>query len=336
MESLHPMPSCRQRSMPDGSPGYEKCPYDTNVQDPELTRVTEGNILGALMRFVGGYKPKNQLWSRSRMSAMSSPGGWIEFGWAHMARSNGVDIIHDIATQLPEIAAFAWGEEAARLRDKAYVETVLRKARGTGSMPTELDWLVAGWHQISRRGDVQDVYLRRWFNDIVAPVLKWMSSKGLRHGRTLAAGTRMRNSSGSWLKHLIRRVAELGEAAGVQKALSEYEKWKDPKMEKPKRRSGRIRYVNETPAFQVARIGRVDPDQIDWAPEGPPPILEDPAGWIPTSGDSPGSALVGGVGAKANWKVIGIAALAAAGLGTAAYFLLKGKKKKKRGRRKRR
>ena len=74
--------------------------------------------------------------------------------------------------------------------------------------------------------------------------------------------------------------------------------------------------------------GEDDVDQADLSQ-----LLEDPAGLIPTSPDSPGTAIVNGT----NWKVIGLAALAAAGLGTGVYFLFyKKKRKKKRKKRRKR
>ena len=318
------MPVCRvDRS------DFEKCPYDAYIQDPELERATKGSLMGSLIRMVGGYLKRKPNWSRTRIAAHSTPGGWLEFGWAHLARTKAAELFSEIAKQLPDLARQAWGDEqAAKMRDKAWLVSQLKAASGTGRVPPELNWLIAGWHKISQLGAVQDLYLRLWFDDFVKPVLRWMDKNNYKHGTTLSAGVRLHNSSVDWFEHLQRRTREQGEGSGTLMAVSDYAKWRTPKMTKSKDRKDRMKAIYDKEFGDISRIGRVSPDQISWSEFGGLPTLrEKDSGLIPPS-DVPVLLPL------RDWRVLAVAGVVV-GLGIGAYYLWlrepkKGKKRRRR------
>jgi hypothetical protein len=281
-----------------------QCPLDMGGRDPELERVTADSLAGALVRLVGGYDPGSATWSRTGVSCQVF--GGLELGFAHLARGNAAEALAAIATRAPDLAGQAWGDRAGELARNA--ADVVAQFNGRTSVPSGYAWLPEGWAAIAYRGEVGAIYADVWWREIVAPVTKWMQGAGLRQRRTLAAGVRLRNTSGAWLDKLKARVSSLGEAAGVTATLQEYGQ------------PDRTAKINDWPAFQ----GAIDtwPEASD-LPYATGPAVQRPI--LPVGRETLGGALSGV--RREVWIGLGAAAGLAVVVGLAVYL--------RRGRRRR-
>lgn len=214
-DPIHPVPECAQMT------GRQQCPRDMSTEDTALETVTAGSLAGALVRLVAGWDPGRRTFSRTSRSFQIFKG--LELSWMHAAGSNAAEILWRIATMLPTVAASAWGQdEALKMQNRNYVDGIIAQFKGQTAMLPQYDWLSAGWAWASARGDVQQLIVNWYFGDIVKKAMDWMMANGLTQARTLAAGTRARNTSGTQLQKLKDAVASQGEEAGVQSFLQGY------------------------------------------------------------------------------------------------------------------
>lgn len=199
--------------------GFLQCPPDWHRKDPGLEAATEGTLGGALVRLVGGYNPANSKWSRTRHSAQLSRN--LELGWSHMASRKKVqsddaqELIHKIAREYPESAARAWGDVfAAKLADRAFVDDVfgLFDERKLLSMDPRAQKLIDGWNVISKTPQGSRAYAEKYWDEVVIPMAREMQKRSWNQKRTLAAATRMRNTSIRWTTKLFRHPGTEQEA----------------------------------------------------------------------------------------------------------------------------
>jgi hypothetical protein len=329
---LHPVPACTQVG------SWQRCPQsDFKGRDNAFEAATAGSILGGSIRLVAGYDPTSRTFNRTPIAYQITEGG-PELGFAHMAHrskggslvGNAGQVVTDIAQQLPQVAAAAWGaDEAARLRDGNYVNSLLDSE--IGGHKAQNDWFLAGWNWANQRPDVRAVQTARWYNDIALPAISWAMQNNITDGRTIAAAIRMRNSSATQLSRLKEAVATLGESGGRMKALNDYghpdrtakiESWPE--------------FRNSVPPYpslgdvQYGAAGPVPPAPGGQVPGPGVPVEGQPAVYAPAA--TGWGAL--STGAKA---AIGIAAAAAiGGVGFLAYRMIGQKKPKKRRKRRRR
>lgn len=319
---LHPVPECFDVG------NRVQCPRDYMQKDPMLEQATEGTLAGALIRIIAHYRPETGVWSRQSKSYQVF-NGLDGLSWMHAARSNAADVLQQIAVNLPEVAAYAWGpQQAERMKFKEYDEGLVDEYP-KGTHPQEKDWLLAGWHAIAGRPDVQRVITNWWWEDNVTKVLKWMEAEGLSRKATLAAGVRVRNTSHTLFNQLKKAVAELGEDIGVEQFMSTY---KDGDY---------LSILKEWPVLQGDIITWPTPDDIQWpaaegvpsggAPSGNGEVPSGngdvaPAGW--------GNGTVPPVTTKTStWKKVGYVAggLSLAGLlGLGIWMAVKPKRRRRR------
>jgi hypothetical protein len=317
MSPNHPIPPC-ELVFND----HEQCPRDFNVRDPELVRVTQGSLLGAIIRLVGGYNPSTGLWSRTRISCQMNR--WLELGWAHLSTVDNVaDFLFALATRLPQVAEFAWGEEGRKFAQLSYCTAFVQRFREQKVLPQGLEWFTAGWYQIAVRGDVQRVYLEEWWNHIAQP-MTWMQAQGFKSKRLLAAATRARN--GSDYPECKKLVDAEGEKLGLERFLTWWE---------GEGKSDRVAALRSWPEFEGDVEKWPTPDDINW---GTALVWPETSGAVSASSGQPS---VSGSGGGFSWRNIPTWAKWTGGivgglglLGTAGWFLL-GKKKSPRRRRRR-
>jgi len=324
---LHALPQCK--TLAPGKPSERQlCPPDMHIRDEELERVTDGSLAGCIIRLVAGYNPEKGTFSRTRYSYQLFSG--LELGWAHAAcdAGGGAEVLTAIANKLPDVAAWAWGpDEAAKLKSEDYAQQVCDSFKNLDAQPQAGNWMLAGWHAIAGRGDVQNVYAEWYWDDVVNDVIKWMQDKGLRSARTLGAATRMSNTSRVQFKRLREAVETYGEQEGVTRALEGYG------------HPDRTEKLNTWPCFQGQIRSWPSPSDLKWSasaevpkPEGMPVLPTEPGQTAPPAVTNvPGirGALAKGLDAakKHPWAIAAI--LAAGGIAVAAV-LLKGKKKKRK------
>lgn len=287
------------------------------------------SLLGNVVLLVAGYNPENGTFERTRSSCQFFSG--LELGWSHLAGNGTARFLNNLATQLPEVARYAWGEEAARFANLDQAKAWCDSIKDANSLPAGLEWFTAGWYQIAPRGDVQEVYLRSWAKPHLEDVVSWMSANGLRQRQTFAAGVRARNS-GADFTELKSRVAKLGE----QNGLSGFLDWWGTQS-----KTSRANAVRTWQAFK-GELGAGELDEaalistIDFGTAAPvwpsisSPVAVSPGAPLVTQTSGGGS--IAGM-SKRNLLIIGgaIAAVGAAWAGV--YFLLPGKKKRRKGRR---
>lgn len=246
-----PLPEC---TLLEAGTGGERtqCPQDMGTKDPELERVTANSLLGATVRLVGGYTPRTGKWSRTRISYMifgRTSGDGLVLGWSHLAGSNAAEVLQAIAVRLPDLARQAWPDHWKELQTKEGSRAVVARFRGLTKQPSDMDWLLAGWSALSPSGPVQNVYAETWFKDHAAPIISWMKANGLKEALTFALGCRMRNSGK--FDSLRRSVSSLGEMAGVEAILSDYE-------------PDRVQKLNSWPEFQGEIEKWPEPSDLQW------------------------------------------------------------------------
>jgi hypothetical protein len=200
--------------------GHEQCPADYRTRDPEFVRVTEGSLLGAIVRLVAGFNPADQTFSRTRISCQVFKG--LELGWSHLAGNKTARFLQAIAVQLPEVARYAWGEQGAQFAQLSFATSFCDSFKGLLSFPQGTEWFTAGWYQIAARGDVQNVYLAQWADPHLTEPIAWMQANNLRSRALLATAVRTRNS-GAPFTNLKQSIATLGEANGLASFLASYD-----------------------------------------------------------------------------------------------------------------
>ena len=315
MANPHPVPKCVTVM------GHDQCPKDYGSRDDELERVTEGTMMGALIRVVAKYDPYNHTFDRTRICFQIFKN--LELGWAHMSGGSGgnsADILYDIANRLPNAAAFAWPDHAEQMKRRSYCDQIAADYKHKLKQLPEYNWLLAGWHQIAPYGDVQSGYTERWYKDIASKGVNWMRANGYKSRRVLAAAVRARNTSGTQLGRLQSLVREQGEEKGLQSFLVEYDhpklsravwewgifdgsidKWPEPSdIPWPRSETAILPAVETVPMAKR-------PD-IEYTSQGP--------GWKDRIVELPWK-----------WIAVGAGVLAAAGAGVAGVIYLRRKRK---------
>lgn len=313
-EPLHPIPPC-ELVFND----HEQCPLDWHVRDPELARVTEGSLLGAIVRLVGGFDPKTQRWSRTRISCQIN--GWLELGWAHLSTIDNVArFLTAIATRLPEVATWAWGDKGRELAQLGASTAFVTTFRGRKDLPDGAEWFTAGWYQIAVRGDVQQVYLSEWWSHVAGP-MSWMQGRGYKLKGLLGAAARARNSGPDY-DELKRLVDAEGEALGLQRFLA----WWDANG-----KSDRAEAIRTWPEFQGEITSWPTVNDLDW---GTALVWPETSGAVAVSSGAPGVAGASVWGRVPKWaRWAGVATVGAAALAGGAWLLLGGKKRKRKRKR---
>lgn len=313
----HPIPPCELVL------GHEQCPKDYKARDPELARVTEGSLLGGLVRFVAGFDPSAQTWSRTRISCQIND--WLELGWAHMSTiGNVAQLLNAIALRLPEVAVYAWGDKGRELAQLGFATSFVTEFRDKRALPAGAEWFTAGWYQIAVRGDVQRVYLDEWWPHVAQPIA-WMQANGYKSRQLLAAAVRARNTGPDFDK-LKQLCAASGEALGLQQFLVWWE---------GEGKEDRAQVVRSWPIFQGEITAWPQPSDLDW---GTALVWPEVSGAVAVTSGQPSvdASSSGGVwGRVPTWaKWAGGAAAGAAALSGLAWLAFGGgKKKRKRKRR---
>lgn len=200
----HPVPSATRKW------GYDHLPDVFHKPDPQWERITDTGSFGAgLCRLVSGWN--GQYFSRG-------PDSWISLdtysiGFAHWWADTARELLDDICTRRPDLAAFAWGEEAAKaMTDPNWLMELAPPKRGKMAHDKKLDWLVAGWYAVARHPDVIRICVEEWLDNYVPAGLALMSEYGWRKGTSLAGLVRITNSRGdAGMRRLIKKaIARVG------------------------------------------------------------------------------------------------------------------------------
>lgn len=204
--------------------GLTQCPPDHDVADPVLEAMGQGSLAGLLVLLIAGWDRSTRRVSRPRWSAQIS--GDLELGWAHAATVGkswmGRDVIRELARQLPELSATAWGADFAnRLKTDAFSNEVIDLFLNQKALPEDprAMLLIQGWNALSKTAPGQRVYASEWFRSKVYPMRREMEERGWTKIKTLAALTRLRNSG---RQHMILNRTSLGEEAAVEAGLKDY------------------------------------------------------------------------------------------------------------------
>jgi hypothetical protein len=139
----------------------------------------------------------------------------MELGWAHASMTNSWQLLGSIATELPQVAQFAYGDLAKSFPDPAWQKRMYREVKGRVDHSSKYDPYIAGWSQICGRADVQALYTREWFKEFVQPAIDAMKARGARSCRLLGLGARMLGSKPtniSILEDAIDRYGDTDEA----------------------------------------------------------------------------------------------------------------------------
>lgn len=163
-EPQHPFPALAW-NQGDDKPAYYRIPNDWRVRDAHLDALTNtGSVIAAWVRLLAGRR-SDGTYSRTPESAITldtlSLG--IDHRWARYLPER----FAEIARRCPELAAWAWGDDGARLLlDEAWLSKWLGDVKG--KHPRELwpgrsweclEWLVAGWHEIARHPHVLRIWI---------------------------------------------------------------------------------------------------------------------------------------------------------------------------------
>lgn len=308
MTPLHPVPPCQLVQ------GHEQCPADYRTRDPEFVRVTQGSLLGAIVRLVAGYEPSDQTFSRTRISCQTFEG--LELGWSHLAGNKTARFLNAIALQLPEVARYAWGEQGAQFAQLSFATSFCDQFKGKLSFPAGTEWFSAGWFQIAPRGDVQNVYLAQWADPHLTDAIAWMQANGLRQRQTLATAVRTRNSGAPFTK-LKETIASLGEQAGLAAFLASYDQERANKIRTWPEFQGQI---DEWPTLAELNFGSSAPV---WPEVAAPVEISQTAPPIAKTGAS----------AKPKWLWLSLAGAGVLGAAGVAWWALSRKPKRRRRRR---
>jgi hypothetical protein len=198
---LHDLPPATEKW------GYDHLPMVWEKKDPQLEAMTSnGNFEAGLVRLVSGWDGRD--FSRG-------PDSWISLdlysiGIAHWWSDTAPKILDEICTRCPELAAFAWGEDAAKaMMDPRWLEELHPPKRGKMPHDRSLDWLLAGWYAIARHPDVIRVCVDEWLDSYTPAGIELMIKYRWEKGTTLAGLIRMTNSRGSGgMKSIIRKAID--------------------------------------------------------------------------------------------------------------------------------
>jgi hypothetical protein len=192
-----------------------------HTPDQNLESATAGTLAGAIVRLVAGYDPEKRTFSRTSRSFQINDK--IDgLSWMHAARSNAKELLHTLATNMPEAAIEAFGRDGAELLRSDGVIGVVDSFDGFDEVPPGTEWLISGWHHLTSRPDIQQKIADWYWYDIVHGPISWMQNNGLTSRRTLAAAVRARNTSGTQLQALKDSVSQYGETDGVTRFLQGY------------------------------------------------------------------------------------------------------------------
>ena len=240
--------------------GHEQCPKDYHARDPELVRVTAGTLMGALVRLIAEYNPETGNFSRTRISCQINK--FLELGWAHLSMSEQVArFLTTLATTLPEVAAYAWGDNGKQLAQGGYALAFTQQFLGKTVLPDGAEWFTAGWFQIAPRPDVQDLYTRFLWEGHGARVVSWMKANGYDSAQLLATGVRAANSGKfddgkNPDRSLVHLVKEFGPDQGLKSFWSNV--WQaDNDLD-------RLKAVQTWPEFQGKVTSWPSPDDLNW------------------------------------------------------------------------
>lgn len=204
LEPQHPVPAAARKW------GYDHLPLVYDRRDPQATAMTEGSVAGSLLRLVGGFDRERETWSRAWDSWISLD--TYSIGVAHWWAETAPGLLARIAREEPILAAWAWGDDGAKLLDDP---DKLRALTGTqrGKMPhrAELDWLLAGWYEIARHPRCVAIQADHWLGNYARKAWERMERYGWHRASSLAALARMANSGG--LRHIDAARKRLGSRA---------------------------------------------------------------------------------------------------------------------------
>lgn len=306
--------------------GHEQCPRDYRARDPELARVTEGSLMGSLIRLVGRFEPSDQTWERTRSSCQINK--YLELGWAHLSTvGNVARFLNALATELPDVAVYAWGDNGTQFQQYGYAQAFCEQFVGLTSLPAGADWFVAGWYQIAPRPDVQRLYTRQWWDQHGVRVVSWMQANGYDSGRLLATGVRASNS-GKFddAAHSTRSLKHLVAQYGPEEGLTAF--WRN--VWEADNDTWRLNAVKSWPEFQTKVTRWPDPSDLDW---GSSTIWPELSGAVATSSGAP--SVSGTTGSTTKWIEWAAGAAVGAALLGGIGWLVFGRPKRKRRRRRR-
>ena len=210
-EVLHPVPTKTSKW------GYDHLPWVYKVPDPHFVDVTStGSLEAGLVRLVAGYSARNNSFSRGPDSWMSLD--TYSVGFAHLWAETAPDMLAKVASRHPRLAEYAWGQYGAGVMKDA---DTMRRITGTrkGEVPhrSDLDWLLAGWHEIARHPDVLRVHVEHWLLKYVDEALVYLRYRGWQRRTTLAGLVRVNNSGG--MRRLFDRAVKETNGAGEDEVL---------------------------------------------------------------------------------------------------------------------
>jgi len=162
---MHPMPWYHRRwGYMHGYPyPLEKWPS----KDEQFRILTEkkpceiGAWLATMLRFVSGYKPSSETFSRGLDSTISldTLSLWVVHYWAGTMPKLFVKIVE----KLPVVASLAWPAELIEtMRSEKTLSRFLGKTRGKTPHDARLNDFVAGWFAIARLPEVIEIFLEEW------------------------------------------------------------------------------------------------------------------------------------------------------------------------------
>jgi len=186
------------------------------------------------MRLISGYKPDKRTFSRG-------PDSWISLdtfsiGFAHWWAKTAPKILSRVARGLPELSAWGWGEDTAtNMANLSWLVKQIIPRKGKQLHDPKYDWILSGWHQISRHPEVIRICVEEWLSSYTETVDKVMDKYGWEKARTQAALYRVSNSRGSYgMKKLVKKARSMSPSRGeldVMQTLFESESLYD----KPRR-----------------------------------------------------------------------------------------------------
>jgi len=250
--------------------GYDHAPDVFNKVDNQWKQITgDGSFVSGLLKLVSNYKGEGKF-SRG-------PDSWISLdtvsvGIAHWWAQTMPALFVRFAREKPEIAKWAWGEEAAEaMKDPQFLVKHLNAKRGKGPHNKKFDWLLSGWYEIARHPEIIQICADQWLNSYVPPSCGIMEKYHWKRSDTKAGLIRVTNSRGAGgMSSMVREAVNLLGSKSEKKVMpylfeklykkpSRWEKitsW--PNFKQPFEKEGRNLLVSTEIDFVSAPIVRVD------------------------------------------------------------------------------
>lgn len=254
-QAIHEVPQCETAA------GHDQCPRDFLRPDPGMLQALDaGGTEGMLIKIVAGYNPDNGTFSRTRCSFQTNQ--FLEFGWAHVSGRKSSRWFRDLANDLPEVAAYAFGPDIVQyMQTQAFADELHSAFRGKTRMPSGWDWLSAGWAQICGRADVQRWYTRKWHAAYAQSAVNWARGANMRDMRYLALAVRMSNSAPAYMSTIREAWTQSGgnAAQAFEIAAAKYIADRSGST-----RPGRVEMIKKIIPAGTPIDSWPDPDQVPW------------------------------------------------------------------------